>query len=103
MNRLAILAVVVLALALGAFGQQPAAPQKEQLTYEKIIGEMKRTEIGSCQWELATATASIKVLQSNWTIEKQQLEAKFAEERKKLLEQIKTVEQENARLKDLAK
>ena len=54
------------------FAQQPVAKPAE-LTADKVFTELRSTENGSLQLELATAKASIKVLQQNWAMERQQL------------------------------
>ena len=65
--------------------QQPVAKPAE-LTADKVFTELRSTESGTLQLELATAKASIKVLQQNWAMERQllldrikELEAQLAE------------------------
>ena len=69
---------ILLGITLGVmfggllFAQQPVAKPAE-LTVEKVFTELRSTENGTLQLELATAKASIKVLQQNWAMERQQL------------------------------
>ena len=70
---------IALGLAIAHSQNSPPAAKPVELTVDRVFTELKSTELGACQLDLATQKAFIKVQQENWKTERDGLTLKVRE------------------------